>query len=381
MVSTAPIKVETTTYVDVTIENGRMYYYQIVAVDKDTNVSLPSIVAYLVIPDAIPPGVPTGLKGKPTKNKSILISWDPNPEKDLFGYLLLRGKTPDDLLPASNDVIRNAASFEDKHVDAGAVYYYVLTAIDTSSNESKKTEPVAVVAPDWEPPEAPMGLFADGADGAITVSWAPNQELDMAAYRVYTSDRATGTYNKIGEDIASGTTSFIHKPVESGIKYWYKLTAVDTSGNESKQSAPVYGLCLDDVPPEPPAAPVGAFGAPGSPGEKTVKLTWAANNEKDIAGYAVYRAAISRTGIVEKISGSALLPPDRLSFEDKTLKPGVEYWYVLRAWDTSGNRSLESETAGPFKIEPEKPTAGTGAGATSVNPQSGDKKPSPKPKK
>jgi fibronectin type 3 domain-containing protein len=346
--------VSSPTFVDSTVENGMNYLYFVKAMDMAGNISATSVQTLIRIPDTIPPATPVGLRGQPTDNRSILIEWDPNTEKDIFGYYLLRSGTPDlaiQELVAPEVILAGTHSYEDTHVDSAATYFYVIKAVDWVSNESVLSQPVELIAPNYEPPSIPVALFTLGGDGVINLSWAPNQEMDIAAYRIYTADSASGTFEQLGDDVASETLTFAHAPVESGVAHWYKISAVDTANNESAQSAPVEGMAVDREPPAPPATPVCAFGSPGSPDEKSVTVTWTPNPEKDIAGYAVYRAAISRSGVVDRISGADLIPRDALTFTDDKLTPGVNYWYVIRAFDTSGNRSRESEPAGPFIIE------------------------------
>jgi hypothetical protein len=90
-----------------------------------------------------------------------------------------------------------------------------------------KTNTVEV---DHIPPFEPRGISTQTGDGFIRLAWLKNQELDVAGYRVYVSDRYDGTYLKIGETGAPGYSDY---EATNGVTAYYAVSAVDASGNES----------------------------------------------------------------------------------------------------------------------------------------------------
>ena len=58
---------------------------------------------------------------------------------------------------------------------------------------------------------------------------------DLAGYRVYRSDIPTGVFEPVHADLVTDT-----RWIDRGgtIGAWYRIRAVDTSGNESRASAP-----------------------------------------------------------------------------------------------------------------------------------------------
>jgi len=85
----------------------------------------------------------------------------------------------------------------------------------------------------------------------------------------------------------------------------------------------------DHVPPAAPAAPTAV------PGTNAVTLAWAFGSEPDLAGYEVFRAAVSG-GPYTKLTTTVLQHP---TFVDRTAPVGVPSYYVVRAVDTSLNES------------------------------------------
>ncbi|MCP4114857.1 MAG: fibronectin type III domain-containing protein [Desulfobacteraceae bacterium] len=79
--------------------------------------------------------------------------------------------------------------------------------------------------------------------GSVKLSWQPNSETDMASYRVYygTASRDYGLPIPVGN-----ITEYTVMNLDDGKKYYFAVSAVDTSGNESglsqevsKQAGPV----------------------------------------------------------------------------------------------------------------------------------------------
>ena len=101
---------------------------------------------------------------------------------------------------------------------------------------------------DTTPPAAPTTLMASPRPGAVQLEWTANTELDLAGYRVY---RSTSSPVVKGTSI-NGTLmapSFMDTTVTEGITYYYAVTAVDTSNNESDLSSETSAVPL----PPPPA--------------------------------------------------------------------------------------------------------------------------------
>ncbi len=88
--------------------------------------------------------------------------------------------------------------------------------------------------PDTQAPAAPVGLAVSAVDNLnVTLAWAPNAEGDLAGYRVYRS--AGADYQLITPQLVSGPTHTDTTPAAG--TYYYVVTAVDRTGNESPASA------------------------------------------------------------------------------------------------------------------------------------------------
>jgi hypothetical protein len=91
-------------------------------------------------------------------------------------------------------------------------------------------------------------------------------------------------------------------------------------------------LFSDRTAPAPPSTPAVAPAAAG-----IVSLSWSYGAEPDLAGYRMYRSSTS--GIGYQPVGPFL---DRPAFVDPTAPRGTTAYYVVRAFDTSGNAGAAS---------------------------------------
>ena len=202
--------------------------------------------------------------------------------------------------------------------------------------------------PDVTPPADPTGLSATGGDAVVDLAWSANGEADLAGYRVYRSTTSGGGYVEISGGLLT-TTAASDVSVTNGTTYFYVVAAEDTSGNLSGFSAEASATPEAQVDTTPPDAPTGLT---ATGGDAEVSLNWSANGEADLAGYRVYRSTTPGAGYVE-ISGGGLLTG--LSLMDTAVTNGTTYFYVVRAEDTSGNVSGDSNEASATPSAPGGP--------------------------
>jgi fibronectin type 3 domain-containing protein len=138
-------------------------------------------------------------------------------------------------------------SYRDAAFDFGKTYLYsVRTAIpvDGTSVESSDSVPAVVTPRDIFPPAVPQGLVAAVIVGSPTnapeveLSWSINVEADLAGYRVYRSEQQDTPGQLVTTDLLLSPV-YRDTSVQPGHTYWYSVTAVDRSGNESAPSARV----------------------------------------------------------------------------------------------------------------------------------------------
>jgi hypothetical protein len=118
----------------------------------------------------------------------------------------------------------------------------------TLESRSAMSSPVTVAMRDTFPPQPPSGLEAvpggaTAADRSIDLSWTPDTDADLAGYFVYRQEVdpkgvVTGTVTRLNTTPVVGP-AYRDQTALPGRRYAYRVTAVDTAGNESASSADV----------------------------------------------------------------------------------------------------------------------------------------------
>jgi fibronectin type 3 domain-containing protein len=138
-------------------------------------------------------------------------------------------------------------SYRDTTFDFGKTYVYTVRTVipaDGGTIESADSVPAIVTPADIYPPAVPQGLVAavvtpdPNARPEVDLSWSINTETDLAGYHVYRSERE-GTPGQLLTPDLLLSPAYRDTSVQPGHRYWYSVTAVDRSGNESAPSAPV----------------------------------------------------------------------------------------------------------------------------------------------
>lgn len=92
--------------------------------------------------------------------------------------------------------------------------------------------------PDAIAPLAPENVSATPGNGVVTLNWNDNAESDFAGYNVYRSSIPGGDYVKINASLLISSEYTDHNVI-NGYTYFYVVTAVDLSTNESALSSEV----------------------------------------------------------------------------------------------------------------------------------------------
>jgi hypothetical protein len=154
-----------------------------------------------------------------------------------------------DKLKSPQELIGHAATPEylDVHFQFGASYLYTVrsvAAFGKDTVESADSSPVMVAARDVFPPAAPLNLVtavipATGqATAYVELSWGISPEPDLAGYRVYRSEQEAESGDRLNTELLP-SPAFRDISVVSGKRYFYRVTALDRSGNESPASSAV----------------------------------------------------------------------------------------------------------------------------------------------
>lgn len=87
-------------------------------------------------------------------------------------------------------------------------------------------------------PAAPTGLTATPGDATVSLNWDDNTESDLYGYKVYRSTGESGPFHQAGS--IARLSYYEDRDVVDGMVYFYRVTAVDSSSNESGYSNQAY---------------------------------------------------------------------------------------------------------------------------------------------
>jgi hypothetical protein len=140
-----------------------------------------------------------------------------------------------------------ATEYRDMSFQFGHTYLYKVRAVDQfgpAAIESADSAPAVFTAKDIFPPAAPRDLEAvmvattNESPASVELTWTINTEPDLAGYSVYRSENAETPGQKLNSEFLIVPT-FRDMSVIPGKRYFYRVGAVDQSGNESPLSLPV----------------------------------------------------------------------------------------------------------------------------------------------
>jgi hypothetical protein len=213
-----------------------------------------------------PPEAPRDLRLSVTE-AAIVVSWTEPLNTGFFpataGYRVYRAEiepgkesAPQDLSqvklksPVTMQGSSSSPEFRDTHFEFGRTYLYTVRAVTqfgADSIESVDSAPAVVTPRDTFAPATPVGLQAAAipvtpeAPAHVELSWAISSEGDLAGYYVYRSERDDTPGERLNREILPSPT-FRDISVESGKRYFYRVSAVDRAGNESPLSSTVQAV-------------------------------------------------------------------------------------------------------------------------------------------
>ncbi|WP_051858415.1 fibronectin type III domain-containing protein [Streptomyces cellulosae] len=317
-------------------------------------------------PDRVAPLAPASVKAVPGDGRAK-VSWARNAEADLAGYRVYRSTTTPMATDTAHRISGSApltgTTFTSTGLRNGTKYYFAVTAVDRAGNQSRASANVPTAPADATPPRYPLLLGADGYGdidlngngvpdpgddlGENHLSWGPSEDDDFstqdsfAGYHVYRATAPGGPWARIRSADARVVqdNAYADKAAPIGITAYYRVTAVDTAGNESAPATTEsgeYGMTVasalrPDTGLYPPQQPTGLTGELS--GDNAV-LDWADNPVGSpvhglTGSYQVQSASSASGPWTLRAGDSPLLTSSQ--FTDTALPAGGTRHYRVRA--------------------------------------------------
>ncbi|MBC7329029.1 hypothetical protein H5T88_01580 [bacterium] len=333
-------------YIDDKVKEGAKYTYKVALIDLSEKEFTSAEQTIIVSPHTPPSQPPKNLKAE-AKDGEVFLTWEYPPYKGgndiVVGFNIYSKGEKDNkfykITPVPLLRWEGTLSYRDLDVDNGYTYEYYITSVDMIGAESVPSNTVSAKPVDKTPPAIPSGLETAGDEGKINIKWSLNFELDIAGYNIFKATSINGDYTKLNKELIDPDSPFYtDEDVESGKLYFYRVSAVDKAGNESKRSNAISGTARDTTPPQPPK------NLQAEVKEHKVLLKWEAPPDKDLKGYYVYRGATEKD--ILSITPNPL-PKETLEYLDEGFRkeglvPGESYILGVSAIDNSYNESKPS---------------------------------------
>jgi len=200
--------------------SGESYTDQYVGTPTDKDTVLPPEEVYVFNPQV---------------GKKLIIYWK-NPDENNT-VIIYRSQTSGKIGKMVADGISEETNYQDTGLENKNLYYYTVRSVNSGGKESENTNQVSGSPTDIFPPKSPTGVvIKDFFTGdKMEIMWVDPYDSDFDYVRIYRSQ----TSGKIGSlilDEKVDNSRFIDETVQEGIAYYYLLTALDESGNESEKS-------------------------------------------------------------------------------------------------------------------------------------------------
>ena len=340
--------------------------------------------------DTNPPAAPYGLSAK-ASDSSVSLNWDDNSESDLAGYHIFRSETAGSGYSKMNDSLVSISDYTDSSVTNGNIYYYVVTAEDTSGNESEYSGEVSAApsggggddgividntdsgysnsgidSPSGAPGYYGSNYYHDGSPEAspgdwgkwtpsittageynIYMQWSAYDNRPDAAPLEIKYNGGTDDSKTVNQQTNGGQFNFIGTYyLSTGTDNYVMIKGDDAGWTVADAVKFEYIGAGDTIPPAAPAN-LSATGNEGS-----VSLNWDDNSESDLAGYHVFRSTTSNNGY-SQISSSRVSTSE---YTDNNVTNDTTYYYVVTAEDENGN---QSDYSGETSATPSSDDSGT----------------------
>ena len=305
-------------YFDTSFSTNQDYYYYVTSLSKDGE-STPSVKSLSYTRDVTPPNLPKELSFD-VKKGVVNLNWKAINDSDLLGYrvyISMDKNAQKWSKITKKEITKNMFSHKRAKTLSRHFYFYKVTSVDKSFNESASSNIVKVKLPDVIAPLQPIITKYVSYPSKIKLEWAKTLVYDFNYYNIYRKDGEKLNEKPLKKNI------FTDLKPKDGVNE-YIITAVDMSGNESVKEKSVK-VNLQDI------KPVIIENFKLTKADKGVKISFTCS-DTDYNGFEVYRSE----GNDRKYYNISSFQKSK-SFIDKNVAKGRVYFYMIKAYDKVGN--------------------------------------------
>ena len=313
------------------------------------------------------PGVPSNIQAAQGV-ESLTVSWTAPSAGYLGGtpgtlsykvYHSTADITPDTDLTALAEPVESSGTTATLSSLTGGTTYYLIVIANNGYGDGSR--PTAISAVPWETdraPGAPPSVTIDSStETGIVLSWTAPGDTGIEGgsgakgrimgYEVYYSKTAGFAIDDQGvkSQTLGNTTSISLSSLDSGTRYYFKVTAANDSGSGAASAE------ADGYTTSRPDAPTNVAADPGTTADNEVTLTWDAPVDKGIkdsagtAGPLSYRVYYAASPITD-LNGGGVTGVDAQGTSQKIasgLTAGTRYYFKVTAVNDIGEGTASTE--------------------------------------
>lgn len=295
------------------------------------------IITNLYTIDHTAPDTITDLKAKEAEGY-VSLTWTAPKAEDVEYYQIYRAEDETGIYRLVKDKY-TCSDYHDSTVSYGETYSYKIKSVDIAGNISEySNETVTDVRKDTKAPTiysvSPKEGDTVGKDTEISVLVYDNVKVADLTIE-YKKKGAGDIWTSVDVVKVDAREKLVKvkwdtKELESGT-YIFHIYATDIQGNQSKTYITSYQL--DTKAPEPTELTIE---------EKNweIDLAWKEATEEDFSYYELFRKAYNEQEYQSIYKGTDT------SYQDKEVKPDINYYYYLCVYDIHGNQSSGEKKVG-----------------------------------
>lgn len=257
---------------------------------------------------------------------------------EIAGYNIFRSLIGENDYRKINQELIRQTRYLDRHIEWGKCYSYALTTVDYRGLESPRSPIVQAVAP----LAPPAKVEAFGQKRSVRLSWEKSNNPQIRGYNIYRSEISGQNYQVIAS-VLDTDDEYLDQKVEVGKNYYYLLSTVDLSWQESAFSPEVGATPLVISQEElSTLEKIDGFRADiDHEGESlAVILHWEPVTLENLAGYSVYRRLNTDMGkgpaSYQRLNKELIRVTN---FRDEEVVPQQSYFYLIAAVDKDNNEA------------------------------------------
>lgn len=309
-------------YVDEKLKPQTNYSYAIRTYSADnrvSNLSKAVVVRTENLMDSVP--FAQAIMGLP---EMIKLIWRPHPNLEVASYIIERSDMDKDKWSKIAEVQgRLNAEYLDKGLKDNRSYKYRIF-VKTISGAVSKPSQVLNATTKPLPPIVENVVATKDMPKKIVVKWDKSPQEDVVQYKVYSSSTSGFFFTLKTTTSANFYEDLIN---DNGKNIYYKVTAIDNYGLESKkQKLATQGSTLKS-----PAMP---FFTQANQDLNQIYLSWSSTDARAVK-FDLEKEFDGKTTTFRSIQST--------NFRDDNVIPGVEYTYKVTAIDEFGLASKSSE--------------------------------------